>query len=126
MLLLSDIYAAIQVSDYIIGSGSCGVSQFIAWNIGAKHHFGELTRYTITCVYITSFIFFVFPCEIYSSNTTRAKSRCLLGRGFNSQRMSLAFRPASPIEKPNNQSNAAPGMGEKKMCRIFSHLTINH
>lgn len=35
------MYAAIQTSDYIVGSGSCGVSQFIAQHLGGKHFVGK-------------------------------------------------------------------------------------
>lgn len=36
------MYAAIEVSQYIIGSGSCAVSQFMALNIGARRRVGRL------------------------------------------------------------------------------------
>lgn len=39
--LLVEVYAATKVSDYVIGSGSCGVSQFLALNLGSKHRMGE-------------------------------------------------------------------------------------
>lgn len=35
-IVVAEIYAAVEVSQYIIGSGSCAVSQFMALNIGAR------------------------------------------------------------------------------------------
>lgn len=40
-IVISEMYAAAHVSDYIIGSGSCGVSQFMARLMGAKHFVGR-------------------------------------------------------------------------------------
>ena len=51
--LLSEAYAAIEVSDYIIGSGSCGVSQFLALNLGAKRRIGNVALFsTRTRIYL--------------------------------------------------------------------------
>jgi len=41
-IVVAEMYAAIEVSQYIIGSGSCAVSQFIALNIGARRRVGRL------------------------------------------------------------------------------------
>jgi hypothetical protein len=41
-MVISQMYAAVDVANYLIGSGSCGVSQFIAHLLGGKHMIGEL------------------------------------------------------------------------------------
>jgi hypothetical protein len=41
-MVISQMYAAVEVADYLIGSGSCGVSQFMAQLLGGKHMIGKL------------------------------------------------------------------------------------
>jgi hypothetical protein len=43
-IVVAEMYAAIEVSQYIIGSGSCAVSQFMALNIGARRRVGRLIQ----------------------------------------------------------------------------------
>lgn len=105
------MYAAIEVSQYIIGSGSCAVSQFMALNIGARHRVGRSDKYLLATLLMYVTPLFLRPTEpglvaLWEEDLIIKECRLLLH-----QRMSL--------HKPCNASSYLERSSSKPLFQTF-------
>lgn len=64
-MVISQMYAAVDVANYLIGSGTCVVSQFIAHLLGGKHMIGGL----ILDYHAEDIILDIYTAHIHSNST---------------------------------------------------------